>query len=1058
MKRLSLLLAMMAVCSITFAGPVTKDQAKQLATQFLQNKTSSQSSAKSQNGSTSSVQLNDAEDADSYYIFNIGNKSGFVVVSSDDRTESILGYSDSGSFDVNNVPDNMKAFLKSYTTQIENLGAVTTTSSAKSSTSTGLTTTREAVAPMVQTLWGQGAPYYYCCPKKGSNYCVTGCVATSMAQVLYYNQYPTGESNTIPEYTPSQLNKNQVALPATTFDWNSMQLSYTGSEDSTSAASIAKLMHYCGQTVRMDYGPSWSSAQSTLTRNALVNYFGYDASAQRILRSGYTISEWDSLIYNEISNKRPVIYDGDNSTEGHSFVCDGYDGNDYYHFNWGWNGLGNGYFKLSVMNPFSSGMINTDDYDGYTIDQDAIIGIQPKSDANVANEQTLTTTVCYITDDKATKMESTTATRNSSNEDFTVFRIQTTRINNTFSNASFDTGIGLYKDGKFIGKVSISSSSHSRTYSVYESFNTSYRVVFGNNLADGTYTLIPICKLTTETEWRADLSTYNKYVTAVIKGNTMTSTNCQSNLTVNSLEMTGNKTAGSIQEVTASVTNNGIECDDVLYLSANNSIVSTVAAQIKAGATSDIVFHYIPTDAGTNVLKVSTDYSGSNIIYTANMDIASAGNTTVSLDIAANVYNTAGNNMYGNSFKTQIVVKNNGASTFNNNIRLWLYNASQSNPIEETVKMVNIKTGGMDTLTFEYDNLDYESTYYVKAAYTVNSKNTPACKSDNFTMTRGMKIWDADGNISYATAATTMNVPADATAICMLGATPASVTPSENPNCLYLLDENASIPTTLENKNVIKDTTAENITIEDGYPFLSPINFTANNINYSRTFEKGADGKNNWSTIVLPFKADKVMNVTDNKTIDWFHGGKDTDKNFWIDEFKSDSEGSIYFDYVNEIQANKPYIIAVPGNKWGEEWNLVGKVITFSATDVEVISGANNITSGLVYDFVGSTKGQSKSDVFTLNDDGNRFGLNTAPTTIAPFRAYFESIETNTAKSSLAISIVKAGTTDLQQILSVEDSNAPVYNLSGIMVGKIGAGVDNLEKGIYIINGKKIVR
>ena len=121
--------------------------------------------------------------------------------------------------------------------------------------------------------------------------------------------------------------------------------------------AVAKLMLYCGQAVQMDYTPSSSGAQTMFLPQILVQSFNYPSTAHNINRYGYTIEQWDSLLLNELRNKRPVLYTGyTTASEGHAFVCDGYDGKGFYHINWGWGGTADGYFRASVLDASSNGI------------------------------------------------------------------------------------------------------------------------------------------------------------------------------------------------------------------------------------------------------------------------------------------------------------------------------------------------------------------------------------------------------------------------------------------------------------------------------------------------------------------------------------------------------------------------------------------------------------------------------------------------------------------------------------------------------------------------------
>lgn len=285
-----------------------------------------------------------------YYVFNVGEQDGYVIVSGDDFTDAILGYADSGSFDENNLPTNMKAWLSGYERQMKwidaNMDSVSIDSAANSPQKMP-TKTKHPIAPLVQTKWNQDAPFNSLCPTYNGQKSYTGCVATSMAQVMYYNKWPKNASVSIPAYATSTRHINVDALNGTgLFDWDDMKLSYNGTEEGASATAVATLMQYCGASIEMDYyldDAGESGAVSANVATALRNYYNYASSVRYLSSSDYSMDGWLNLIYNELDNKRPVIYAGAAYAGGaHSFVCDGYDDEDYFHINWGWGGVSDG--------------------------------------------------------------------------------------------------------------------------------------------------------------------------------------------------------------------------------------------------------------------------------------------------------------------------------------------------------------------------------------------------------------------------------------------------------------------------------------------------------------------------------------------------------------------------------------------------------------------------------------------------------------------------------------------------------------------------------------------
>jgi hypothetical protein len=213
--------------------------------------------------------------------------------------------------------------------------------------------------------------------------CLTGCVATAMAQVMNYHQWPKEACQAVPAYNVGFAPDidHYDGLPATTFDWDNMLPTYEGvSSTEAQQEAVATLMRYCGQSVQMLYGTYVSSTDGGLIADALKLYFDYNPNLFYASRTYYGIDEWEDMIYQELAANRPVPYCGQTDQGGHSFVCDGYDGNGLFHINWGWGGEADGYFSLSVLNPKrNSGAGASESKLGYCMSQEAIIGIQPST-------------------------------------------------------------------------------------------------------------------------------------------------------------------------------------------------------------------------------------------------------------------------------------------------------------------------------------------------------------------------------------------------------------------------------------------------------------------------------------------------------------------------------------------------------------------------------------------------------------------------------------------------------------------------------------------------------
>ena len=399
MRHICLLLTFLVAVLTASADPITREQAQKKAEAFLlkqkdQRKLTPVMDVKKLAPVTGARKLAPVRGAEpaadapgtaalkstsEYYVFNKGVAEGFVIVSGDDRTEPILGYCDRGEFNYDQMPPAMQELLDDYTRQIAQLQEL-----GRGPVVTDAIPTHAKVEPLMKSTWSQGYPYNLACPQYFSlGQSVTGCVATAMAQILYYNREKSVSETTaaMPAYDtwtehPTYGRLHVEGIPeGAPIDWENMKDDYSSSNGKQRAA-VADLMHYCGVAVYMDYTNSASGAQITDAYTAFGKYFGYGSSVRYYDYSSVsTDTEWDKIVYSEIAAGRPVYMAGANSEGGHAFVADGYDGNLKYHINWGWGGVSDGYYLLTSLTPGQQGIGGSND--GYTNYRQIITGLEP---------------------------------------------------------------------------------------------------------------------------------------------------------------------------------------------------------------------------------------------------------------------------------------------------------------------------------------------------------------------------------------------------------------------------------------------------------------------------------------------------------------------------------------------------------------------------------------------------------------------------------------------------------------------------------------------------------
>ena len=338
MKKVLLLLLCLAIGIAANAKEITRQQALQKAQQFMKDKEFTTSEM--------ALRRDGVLEPQGYYIFN-AKDGGFVIVSGNDHMPEILGYSEQGKIDEETVPCGLKWLLGCYEQMAKNeQPASSKTRAAKAS-----------IAPFVSTSWGQSTPYNALCPRVSGAKCMTGCVATAMAQIMNYYRWPNEVTKPIPAYTSFTNKVLMPELEPTTFTWGHLN-----------KTNLSKLMLYCGQSVQMDYGPKESSAGDPV--NAFKEYFGYDESLRIVSRNDYAESTWDDILYDELAAQRPIYYCGYDEVSGHAFMLCGYD-NDHFYVNWGWDGGADGYYILDGFSPAVG---------AYNNNQMAVIGIKPQGE------------------------------------------------------------------------------------------------------------------------------------------------------------------------------------------------------------------------------------------------------------------------------------------------------------------------------------------------------------------------------------------------------------------------------------------------------------------------------------------------------------------------------------------------------------------------------------------------------------------------------------------------------------------------------------------------------
>ena len=1004
MKKTIIISGLLLLCLQVSAQTVSKEAAQQKAVQFLnQHRAASMTKLKKADmvlapvnvislSGEKRLQRSDKATSSSqgktntpYYIFNASDGQGYVIVSGDARAREVLGYSDVGSINENDIPENLQALLGYYAEEMEYLISNPTLNSSKVKRSVNRTT----VPALLSSKWNQNTPYNYYCPSG----CPTGCVATAMAQILYYWAKKGNDikASDIPGYITTTNKRNMSALSATSFAWDLMTNSYS-STVGESGKAVAKLMQYCGTALKMDYTSGGSNAWGADQVPAMTNYFGMDKGMKYIHRPDFTFEEWDDMMYKEMSEGRPVLYGGcgyQSGWGGHAFVMDGYNATtDTYHFNFGWGGSSDGYFTLTALGP--SGY----DFNAYV---DAVILIQPNK--NTHEEETpFKMSVVDITNSGSASFS-----RDNRADDFEGISIFNAIFDYMNLTTEIDLGLGLFNEtGEMVDLLAMK---HIGNYEPQDGFGLEFcfdNLSFGAELPYGKYYIKAISKESNSDIWLVNGRSERHYIEVDLEEKTL------------QLVPSVNLVISSFSNGKAKVKNLGKEeATSNLYIFRNEKLLTSVQEAIPAdGNVHDVSFSYF--SGSTSNIKICSDKYGRNILYSNN----SSGNISVDgfvdnvngsakhidpfLQLRKSAY-TDGlwsvvdneNTVIGNRLSVHLFVTNKDLErTYNTPLQVVLY---RGNTTDKTSSIpCEIAPGETKELLCTFDNLIYGSSYSIQ----IMKNGTGLTSSPTgiiYKPTRGIVVYKANGSYDCISDADIISYQVPNDVVCVDVSWTEAINElrhSENPNCIYLLPAEASIPDVLKGKNVVIGNQAENINLCEGYDFGSPLYFVANSISFSRLIKERYDGNEiQWGSLCLPFSVDEI--TVDGKPIDWFHNSNETGKNLWVMNYvEDDGKNNLCFDHAQSIVAYRPYLITAATEHWGEEWQLTDKIVVFQGhnasiramKNAETVDYPKGVSSSMRYDIIGRNMQYCLSDCFSLN--GKMFSYINNESNANPFEAY----------------------------------------------------------------------
>lgn len=1033
-----LLLGLLLLSPFAQAQKVALSELQRRAAAFMQ-KNGMMNGVAAQRGVKSVT--DDGQKVGECYIFNAPNGKGFVILSGDERTESVLAYSHEQTISVSHLPENVKYWLECYSKEIVQLPASMRAHKQQVKSQVKYPV-RQVVAPLCQTTWNQGAPYnnltptYYSGREGADVHCATGCVATAMAQVMKVHAHPSQTTKEIPSYTnfsalpqsDGTVSKPTVdAVPAhSSIDWDLMDNHYTDNTTAEQDQAVAELMQYCGASVEMNYGPE-SGSFITMVATALRNYFDYSQRTRVLDRWDYSRQEWEDIIYAQLLEGNPVLYGGVamdvtmNAPGGHAFVCDGFDGTAYFHINWGWGGMANGYFRLSVLNPFTtSGIGSATSPDGYNLEQEIVVDARP---AQVGERPLIGNLAIEV------------AIVNKSN-------IQVKfSLKNGKRMHDIDVGLGLLKDDGRIEYVKkIAEIDEVNAGFIY----TSNPMTWIDDVCDGrpagTYKVVVVYRSRRQHEWKNGLpgkdyikvekkASGSKEVEYVKPG--------ESDLSLRSLRVVSE--TNGVLTLRAEIENTGEEYNGPIYVfeSINSLVIGQKTfykgVELLAGRVASVDFYIKKPGAGHYYIHLTTDEDGMNEIGMEELDIAAEVRWTHNSS-GVNVKQGIPTEVVGLHLQGTMVFEN--TNDFGVDLPVTFYAGTGGTAQFVGTQYVKIAGKSEETMHFDLGERAADNWLVVALLGSDNRRYDydvwlQAPKLIYWTYEGERKGWKSD------------KVPSRACAVDLRGNDDLSaIVPNEHANTLYYIKSGVAVPKAFEGKNVVVDGEAEQIRWVDGQSICVPEPFNAKEIVYTKSFTEKVDGMKGWQTMALPFEPTEVETAS-GQTVGVNEA--ESSKSLYTREWKGFADATtVVYGVPAAWSVNRPYLVGVSAR-------LVGKTLQLKAHDAAVSSTWMRGASAADYVMHITYGGMRHSPAQAYQYDGaKQVFVSTDEGELKAFSTYLLPIgEMLSAPSEINVEIEDLQLTAIEDVAAAAGEKV-VYDLNG-------RRWDALQKGVVIVNGKKMM-
>jgi hypothetical protein len=1032
MKRIIALFILLTTGITLFAAEVSQQQAMEKARAFMQQRIGGKSNLRR---APLNITMQQTETGlQSLYAFN-AEGGGFVIVSGDDRIDGVLGYSPIGYFDGDNMPPTLKNLLEQYAALIVYLQQTNSKAPAR------ISRPHPPIPPLLKTDWGQMEPYNRECPSitdfnSGKEYLTaTGCVATAMAQVLNYHQWP--KESTTHYTTPS----GKIVEP-TTFDWSQMLENYREQEyNEVQASAVAHLMSWCGKSVDMKYAAS-SGAFTPDIAPALRNCFNCDQGTRQVFRYEVSKEEWEELIYQELANGRPVIYNGGNSVDdGHCFVCDGYDGYGMYAINWGWYGVCNGFYDLSILETVRGGTGGSVVINRWSVNQDIIIGIQPPVGTPTPDlpSDHMSISGMFILSDSI-------VTRNADTGCFPAVPLafscnyQTSKTDYT-KPFKYIAGFALTKtDGTIIEKLGTTTFMPSIATNMPTEHLRQGDVILPDGLADGIYRIVPWFTLTDSPDRTYPFyGSDRRYIQLSVQdGKAIFKVFPQHELKFRApqFQCDGN---GIVQSMNLSIRNFGPdEYNGNIFAVNNVGLFGFESLYLQPDTTYGTKCNIVCRNPGhyENDMQYSVycDPSLFKPVYGEPVQLPEIKDFSISRCNIDSVRHT----VFGNIMMGQITVTNTGNATATQ-IFLWAIDSVGNRLVSYSVEDVLEagKTSQQDfTIKLPQDShrialmLVYRPANFMACRAVMSDILTVESHPFALNSAYQMKLLDRNNPV----------MPEDYTAFMSGGCVLESITPNSNPNTVYYV-ENSNIESLKGHiiADLDKGSLFDDITYYDDRELFQPIQLiTSHDVNYIRTFGKEEVG--HWSSfseicISGSWGMSDLESITDANT------GEDLSQYFkWYSAGKGEKvDDKLFLTPVASVINDMAVLFRVAPE-------VAGRTVSFKGYSMNSMGTQR----GRIFT---TTFKQTLPYFYEIADDQLVLRKNTSP---QPHRFYFvpllsegQTIDSLPASYQLATEEDFPTAVDVLPNEHNQWSDSQLYDLQGRRV------TGNPSSGLYIKGGKK---